>query len=152
MAGRGVRGREVVVGLGRLKDGQVGRYHGLDEVSRCYLAGFSVRIPSVLGQAACAVVVITPRALRDAGIVQDRHMVMNEVSNTCRRSVEYRGHFFSGDRYSPLLSSIGHYVARGQTDRPHPYSCKYSDPSTPSNRRPPTIRDLQRLDPSLLRG
>lgn len=78
-------------------------------------------------------------------------MAMNEVNDTCSRSAEYRGHFFSGDRYSPLLSSISHYVARGQTDRPHPYSCKYSDPSTPSNRHSPTIRDL-RLGPSLLRG
>lgn len=36
----------------------MGRYHGLDEVSRCYLAGFSVRIPSVLGQVVCAGIVM----------------------------------------------------------------------------------------------
>lgn len=149
MAGRGERGAGSGSGgrFGEIVGSQVGRYHGLDEVSWCYLAGFSVRIPSVLGQAVCAVVVITPQALRDAGIVRDRHMVMNEVNDTCRWSAEYRGYFFSGDRYSPLLSSICHYVARGQTDRPHPYSCRYSDPSTPSNRRSPTTRGLKRLDP-----
>lgn len=83
--------------FGGIEGGQVEKYHGLDEVSRCYLAGFSVRILSVLGQVVCAVVGITPRAMRDASIVRDRHMVMNEVNDTYRRSVEYQGHFFRAE-------------------------------------------------------
>lgn len=44
-------------------------------------------------------------------LLRDRQMVMNEDNDTCRPSAEYQGQFFSGDRYSPSLSSISHYVA-----------------------------------------
>lgn len=67
IAGRGA-GSETNGRFGEIGAGQVGRYHGLDEVSRCYLAGFSVRIPSVLGQVVCAGIVILPRARRDVSI------------------------------------------------------------------------------------
>lgn len=95
-----------------IEDGQAGRYHGLDEVSRCYFADFSVGIPSVHGQVGCAVVVIPPQALHVASILRDRRMAMNEVYDTCKWLVEYQGQFFSRNRYNTRLSSISHYGPR----------------------------------------